>query len=34
MHRVVPATYEFVEFLDKILKVDFQQVQAPRPPSR
>ncbi len=31
MHRVVPHTYEFVEFLDKILKVDFSKFKLPTP---
>jgi L-lactate dehydrogenase complex protein LldE len=31
MHRVVSHTYEFVEFLDKVLKVDFSQFQLPEP---
>ncbi len=30
MHRVVSRTYEFVEFLDKVLKVDLAQPAAPR----
>jgi L-lactate dehydrogenase complex protein LldE len=31
MHRVVPRTYEFVEFLDKVLHVDFSQFKLPEP---
>ena len=29
MHRLVHQTYEFVEFLDKVLKVDFSQFRLP-----
>ena len=29
LHRVAPRTYEFVEFLDKVLKVDFSQFKLP-----
>jgi L-lactate dehydrogenase complex protein LldE len=29
MHRVTKSTYEFVEFLDKVLKVDFSQFKLP-----
>src|SRR3989440_12836153 len=29
MHRVASRTYEFVEFLDKVLKVDFSQFKLP-----
>ena len=29
--RLVAKTYEFVEFLDKVLKVDFSQFKLPRP---
>jgi L-lactate dehydrogenase complex protein LldE len=29
LHKVVPRTYEFVEFLDKVLKVDFSQFKLP-----
>ena len=29
LHRVVARTYEFVEFLDKVLKVDFSQFKLP-----
>jgi L-lactate dehydrogenase complex protein LldE len=31
MHRVTSRTYEFVEFLDKVLKVDFSQFRLPTP---
>jgi L-lactate dehydrogenase complex protein LldE len=31
MHRVTSRTYEFVEFLDKVLKVDFSQFKLPEP---
>jgi L-lactate dehydrogenase complex protein LldE len=31
LHRVVSRTYEFVEFLDKVLKVDFGAFHLPRP---
>jgi L-lactate dehydrogenase complex protein LldE len=30
MHQVVSRTYEFVEFLDKVLKVDFSQFKLPQ----
>jgi L-lactate dehydrogenase complex protein LldE len=29
LHHVIPRTYEFVEFLDKVLKVDFSQFKLP-----
>jgi L-lactate dehydrogenase complex protein LldE len=29
LHQVAPRTFEFVEFLDKILKVDFSQFKLP-----
>ena len=29
MHHVASHTYEFVEFLDKVLKVDFSQLHLP-----
>ena len=29
LHRVAPRTFEFVEFLDKVLKVDFSQFKLP-----
>ena len=31
LHHVTSRTYEFVEFLDKVLKVDFSQFNLPRP---
>ena len=31
LHRVVSRTYEFVEFLDKVLKVDFSAFKLPAP---
>jgi L-lactate dehydrogenase complex protein LldE len=31
MRRVVGRTYEFVEFLDKVLKVDLSQIKLPEP---
>ena len=31
LHHVVARTYEFVEFLDKVLKVDFSQFNLPKP---
>ena len=31
LHHVTSHTYEFVEFLDKVLKVDFSQFNLPRP---
>lgn len=30
-HNLVHKTYEFVEFLDKVLKVDFSQFKLPKP---
>ncbi|MGB7156723.1 MAG: (Fe-S)-binding protein [Tepidisphaeraceae bacterium] len=33
MHAVVSRTYEFVEFLDKVLKVDLSQLSLPKPES-
>lgn len=33
LHNVVARTYEFVEFLDKVLKVDFAKFNLPRPES-
>ena len=30
LHRVASRTYEFVEFLDKVLKVDFRKFTLPR----
>lgn len=33
MHETVGKTYEFVEFLDKVLKVDFSQFKLPKPES-
>jgi len=30
MERVVERTYEFVEFMDKVLKVDFSQMKLPK----
>jgi L-lactate dehydrogenase complex protein LldE len=33
MHKVVGRTYEFVEFLDKVLKVDFTQIALKAPES-
>ncbi len=33
MHAIVGKTYEFVEFLDKVLKVDFAQFKLPEPES-
>lgn len=33
MHETVSKTYEFVEFLDKVLKVDFSQFKLPKPES-
>ena len=33
MHHVTSRTYEFVEFLDKVLKVDFSKFQLPKPES-
>jgi L-lactate dehydrogenase complex protein LldE len=32
-HHVISRTYEFVEFLDKVLKVDFTQFKLPKPES-
>jgi L-lactate dehydrogenase complex protein LldE len=31
LHQVTSRTYEFVEFLDKVLKVDFSQFNLPKP---
>jgi L-lactate dehydrogenase complex protein LldE len=31
MHKLCSRTFEFVEFLDKVLKVDFRQFRLPRP---
>jgi L-lactate dehydrogenase complex protein LldE len=31
MHELAAKTYEFVEFLDKVLKVDFSQFKLPKP---
>jgi L-lactate dehydrogenase complex protein LldE len=31
MHRVATRTYEFVEFLDKVLNVDLRKLSLPRP---
>jgi L-lactate dehydrogenase complex protein LldE len=31
LHRVIPRTYEFVEFLDKVLKVDFGKFKLKSP---
>ena len=33
MHQTAAKTYEFVEFLDKVLKVDFGQFKLPEPES-
>ena len=33
MHQVVSRTYEFVEFLDKVLNVDFSKIQLAAPES-
>lgn len=33
MHKTAVKTYEFVEFLDKVLKVDFTQFKLPTPQS-
>ncbi len=33
MHQTVAKTYEFVEFLDKVLKVDFSQFKLEKPES-
>jgi L-lactate dehydrogenase complex protein LldE len=31
LHQITSRTYEFVEFLDKVLKVDFSQFNLPKP---
>ena len=31
LHHITSRTYEFVEFLDKVLKVDFSQFNLPKP---
>ena len=31
LHRITSRTYEFVEFLDKVLRVDFSQFKLPAP---
>ncbi len=33
MKKLTAKTYEFVEFLDKVLKVDFSQFKLPEPQS-
>ncbi len=33
LHRVTSRTYEFVEFLDKVLKVDLSKLSLPKPES-